>query len=109
LAKGLKEKQLEWSDFKKYFKRQYLSKIYYERKMKEFYELLLGQMTMEGLINKFLELLRFVPYIWEDKVKIQQILRCLPQSYRDIIEFENPKSLSELFRKARMFYDHYKQ
>jgi hypothetical protein len=71
LAKGLKEKQMEWSDFKKYFKKQYLSESYYERKTKEFYELRLGQMTMEDLINKFLELLRFVPYIQEDKVKIQ--------------------------------------
>jgi hypothetical protein len=55
---------------------------------------------MEDLINKFLELLRFVPYIREDKVKIQRFLSCLPQSYRDIIEFDNPKSLSEVFRKA---------
>jgi hypothetical protein len=39
LAKSLKEKQLEWFDFKKYFKKQYLSENYYERKMKEFYEL----------------------------------------------------------------------
>ena len=71
LAKGLKEKQLEWSDFNKYFKKQYLSKSYYERKMKEFYELRLGQMTMEDLINKFPKLLRFIPYIQEDKLKIQ--------------------------------------
>jgi hypothetical protein len=100
LAKGLKEKQLEWFDFKKYFKKQYLSKSYYERKTKEFYELRLGQMTMEDLINKFLELLSFVPYIREDKVKIQRFLSCLPQSYRDRIEFDNPKSLSEVFRKS---------
>ena len=71
LAKGLKEKHLEWSDFKKYFKKQYLSESYYKRKMKKFYELRLGQMSMEDLINKFMELLRFVPYIWEDKVKIK--------------------------------------
>jgi hypothetical protein len=71
LAKGLKEKQLEWSDFKKYFKKQYLFVTYYEIKTKEFYELRLGQMTMEDIINKFLELLRFVPYIREYKVKIQ--------------------------------------
>jgi hypothetical protein len=100
LAKGLKEKQMEWSDFKKYFKKQCLSKSYYERKMKEFYELQLGQMAMGDLINKFLELLRFVPYIREDKVKIQRFLSCLPQSYRERIEFDNPKSLSEVFRKA---------
>jgi hypothetical protein len=39
LSKGLKEKQLEWFDIKKYFKKQYLSESYYEMKMKEFYEL----------------------------------------------------------------------
>ena len=109
LAKGLKEKQLEWSDFKKYFKKQCLYESYYERKTKEFYELWLGQMAMEDPINKFPELLRFIPYIWEDKVKIQWFLGCLPQSYKDKIEFYNPKSLSEVFRKAQMCYDQYKQ
>ena len=39
LAKSLKEKQMECSKFKKYFKKQYLSRSYYERKKKEFYEL----------------------------------------------------------------------
>jgi hypothetical protein len=34
LAKGLKEKQLEWSEFKKYFKKQYLFESYYGRKKK---------------------------------------------------------------------------
>jgi hypothetical protein len=63
LDKSLKEKHMEWLEFKKYFKKQYLSESYYERKTKEFYELQLGQMAMEDLINKFLKLLRFVPYI----------------------------------------------
>jgi hypothetical protein len=70
------------------------------KKTKEFYELRLRQMTMDDLINKFLELLIFVPYIKEDKVKIQRFLSCLPQSYKDRIEFDNPKTLSEVFRKA---------
>jgi hypothetical protein len=61
---------MEWLDFKKYFKKQYLFESYYERKTKEFYELRLSQMAMDDLINKFLELLRFMPYIQEDKVKI---------------------------------------
>jgi hypothetical protein len=62
-------------------------------------------MTMDDLINKYLELLIFVPYIREDKVKIQWFLRFLPQSYKDIIEFNNPKTLTKVFRKARMSYD----
>ena len=78
LAKGPKEKQMEWWDFKKHFKKQYLFETYYERKTKEFYELWLSQMDIDELINKFLELLRFVPYIWKDKVKIQRFLGCLP-------------------------------
>ena len=73
-----KEKNLEWSKFKKLFKKQYLSKIYYERKTKEFYELKLGQMTMEDLINKFLEMLCFVPYIKEENIKFQRFLSCFP-------------------------------
>ena len=68
---GLKEKNLEWPEFKKLFKKQYLSKSYYERNTKEFYELKLGQMTMEDLINKFLDLLWFMSYIKDEKVKIQ--------------------------------------
>ena len=70
---------------KKYFKKEYLSEIYYERKTKEFYELRLGQMAMEDLVNKFLDPLRFVPYIKQDKVKIERFLNCLPKSYKDII------------------------
>ena len=34
ISHGLKEKNLEWLEFKKLFKKQYLSKIYYERKTK---------------------------------------------------------------------------
>jgi len=64
---------------------------------------------MYDLINKFPDLLRFVPYIKEYKVKIQRLLSCLPQSYNGIIEFYNPKSLNEVFRKAKMCYQQHKQ
>ena len=63
---------------------------------------------MEDLINEFIDLLRFVPYIKEDKVNIQRFLSCLPQSYTDRIEFDNPKYLNEVFRKDQMCYDQYK-
>jgi hypothetical protein len=66
-------------------------------------------MSMDDLINKFLDLLRFFPYIKEDKVKIQRFLSCLPYSYKDKIEFDNSKSLNEVFRKAKMCYEQYKQ
>ena len=34
ISQGIKEKNLEWSEFKKLFKKQNLSEIYYERKTK---------------------------------------------------------------------------
>ena len=65
-------------------------------------------MNMEELINKFLDLPRFVPYIKEEKVKVQRFLRYLPQDYKDRIEFDNPKTLDEVLRKARLCYEQYK-
>ena len=66
-------------------------------------------MNIEDLINKFLELLRFVTYIKEEKVKVQRFLSCLPQYYKDRIEFDNPKSLDEALRKERLCFEHYEQ
>ena len=39
-------------------------------KTKEFYELRLGQLTIDKFVKKFLELLRYVPYIKDEKVKM---------------------------------------
>jgi hypothetical protein len=36
LDKGLKEKQMEWSEFKKYFEKKYLSESYYQIKLRNF-------------------------------------------------------------------------
>ena len=71
ISHDLKQKNLTRSEFKKLFKKQYLSEINYERNTKEFYELKLCQMSMDDLINKFLYLLWFMPYIKEEKVKVQ--------------------------------------
>jgi hypothetical protein len=42
--------------------------------MHEFFEIILRNMTMEEYENNILELLRYVGYIKEDKVKIQRFL-----------------------------------
>jgi hypothetical protein len=70
-VKGIHEKELSWKQFEKYFKRKYLSEKYFDGKTKEFYELKLGQLTIDEYINKFLELIRYVPYINDEKVKMQ--------------------------------------
>ena len=94
-----------WKQFQKYFKQKYLSDRYYDDQIQEFHELRLGQQTMEEYANKFLEFLRYVRYIRDDKVKIQCFLSGLPQSYKDIIEFYEPRNLEEVIRKPKYCYD----
>eukprot|EP00253_Pinus_taeda_P030517 PITA_30517 len=49
---------LSWHEFKRLFRKKYLSKRYYDGKAKELYELKMGSMKYEEYISKFLELLR---------------------------------------------------
>ena len=69
-VKKINERKIVWKQFNKYFKQMYLSDRYYDGKIKELHELKLGQITMIEYSNKFLELLRYVKYIIDDKVKI---------------------------------------
>jgi hypothetical protein len=106
-VKGIHEKELSWGKFEKYFKKKYLSERYYDDKTKEFYELKLGQLTIDEYINKFLELLRYVPYIKEENMKMQWFLSGFPQSFQNIIEFDEPKTLEDAIQKARYCYEQF--
>ena len=55
---------------------------------------------MEEYANKFLEMLRYVRYIKDEKVKIHCFLSGFPQSYKDKIVFYEPRTLEEAIRKA---------
>ena len=77
-VKKINDRNIAWKQFKKYFKHKYLSNRYYDDKIKEFHELKLGHMTMEEYENKFLELLRYVMYIRDDKMKIHRFLSGIP-------------------------------
>ena len=89
--------------------KKYLSDRNYDDKIKEFHELILGQQTMEEYANKFLELLRYVRYIKDEKVKIHHFFSGFPQSYKDRIEFYEPRTLEEAIGKAKYFYDKAKE
>jgi hypothetical protein len=43
----IRKKDITWREFKRYFKKKYLNTRYYDRKMKEFFELKLGSMTID--------------------------------------------------------------
>ena len=58
-----------------------MSEKYMDGKTKEFYELRLGQLTIDKFVNKFLERVRYVPYIKDEKVKMEQFISRLPHTY----------------------------
>jgi hypothetical protein len=81
---------------------------YYEGKAKEFYELKLGYLRMKFLCGKFFCLLRYVPYIVDEKPKIQRFLSFLASSCKYRIKFDNPKTLEETMRKGNLCFPQYK-
>lgn len=44
----------------------------------------------------------------DEKVKIQCFLSGIPQSYKDGIEFDEPKTLDETIKKVNYYYEHNK-
>ena len=63
-------------------------------------------MTIDAFINKFLDILHYVPYIKDEKVKIQHFLGCLPLNFWERNEFDIPKTFDTTLHKARLFYEH---
>jgi hypothetical protein len=63
----IREKEFTWKEFKRYFEKKYMTKRYYDRKMKDFFELKLGNMIIDEYERNFLELLKYVPFIKEER------------------------------------------
>ena len=108
MVHAIDEKTVTWEYFQAKFKNHYLNERYYDDKAKEFHELRLGQLTIDEFVTKFTNLLRYVPYIREEKEKVQRFLNCLPTMYKQKIEFDNPKTMDEAVRKARLCYQQFK-
>ena len=66
----IKEKNVTWKEFKKCFQNKYLTKRYYDKKMKDFFELKLVSISIDEYERRFLELLKYVSFIKDEIVKI---------------------------------------
>ena len=62
-----------------------MSEQYYEERAKEFYDVRLGTISTNELNSKILSLLRYVPYIVDEKPKVQRFPSCLPFHIKDKI------------------------
>ena len=80
--------------------------IFFDRIVKESHELHMVSMTMDYFINIFLDLLHYVPYIKDEKLKIHLFLGFLLPNFRERIEFDMPKTLDATLHKARLYYEH---
>jgi hypothetical protein len=95
----IREKNVTWKEFKKNFEKKYLTKRYYDKNMKEFFELKLGSMTIDEYERRFLELLKYVSFIKDETFNIQRYLNGLPYFIRDKIQYDDPKTLEETIRR----------
>eukprot|EP00253_Pinus_taeda_P011093 PITA_11093 len=109
IVRGVSEQDVTWETFQGYFKEKYLTEYFYDEKAREFHDLRHGQQTMDEFITKFTSLLRYVPYIREEKAKVQRFVSSLPQIMRERIEFDNPKTMDEEIQKDRICYQQNKQ
>jgi hypothetical protein len=94
----IKEKSVTWREFNKYFENIYLTKRYYDKKMKELFELKLGSMTIYEYERRFLELMKYVSFIKDETIKIQSYLSGLPSFIGEKIQYDDPKKLEETIR-----------
>jgi N-glycosylase/DNA lyase len=53
-VKHIDENKVTWREFKRYFQNKYLTKRYYDKKMKDFFKLKLGSMTIDDYEKRFL-------------------------------------------------------
>jgi hypothetical protein len=91
-----------------YFQKKYLTKLYYDRKVKEVFELKLGSMTIYEYETRFLELLKYVSFIKDEQLKIQIYLSGIPSFISDKIQYDDPKTLKENIRRAKCLYDQHR-
>lgn len=78
-----------------------LSERYFDERAMEFYGLQLGSMTNDEYTRRLLGMLRYVPYLKEEKAKFKRFISGLPVAYRYQIKFDEPRSLEEAIQKLK--------
>ena len=106
---SIEDQDVTWDSFQQYFKDKYLTERFYDEKSREFHDLKLVQMTMDEYITKFTSLLRYIPYLIDEKAKVQWFLSSFPTHMEEQIEFMNPMTMDEEILKARMCYQQSKE
>jgi hypothetical protein len=78
-----------------------LTKRYYDKKIKELFELKLGSMTIYEYERIFLELLKYVSFIKDETINIKRYLSGFPSFISEQIQYDDPKTLEETIMQAK--------
>ena len=62
-------------------------------------------MTIDECEWRFLELLKYVPFIKDETVNIQRYLSGMPPSIGDKIQYDDPKTMEEMIRRVKCLYE----
>lgn len=100
-VRDIRTNALSWWEFKILLRKKYLSERYYDINAKELYELKMGSMTDEEYMTKFLDLLRYVLYLTNEKAKVQWFFSGFTLAFKDQIEYDEPRSLEEVIGKLK--------
>lgn len=104
-VRGIIEGELTWDEFEKLFINKYLYERYYDNKENKFYKLKMGQMADEEYITKFLQLLRYMQYLKDEKVKIQWFISGLPLAFKDWTKILEPQKFNDDMKKLKHCYE----
>jgi hypothetical protein len=63
-------------------------------------------MKIDEYDKRFFELLNYVSFIKDEKVKIQRFLSGLPSLYNDMTHYDNPMTLEEAIRREKHLYEY---
>jgi hypothetical protein len=58
-------------------------------------------MTIDEYEQRFLELLKYVPFIKDETVKIHRYLSGFPPSIGDKIQYDDPNNMEETIRREK--------
>jgi len=62
-------------------------------------------MTDEEYMTKFMDLLRYVPYLKNEKAKVHRFFCRFPLAFKYLIECDEPGSLEEVIGKLKHYYE----
>lgn len=65
----------------------------------------MSSMTNEEYTTKLLEMLRYVPYLKDDKSKVQRFISGFPLAFKDYIEYDEALSLEEIIENLKHCYE----